>query len=101
MTKTMIYVCTNKVCKLPVEDVEKALAQIKNNVKVYKKKIEQARSLWFFNFLFFNHNKQNKMLLLGIDLGTSSIKVSVVNAETQKSIATTQYPEIEVDIISQ
>jgi uncharacterized protein YyaL (SSP411 family) len=26
--KTMIYVCTNKVCKSPVEDVDKALAQI-------------------------------------------------------------------------
>lgn len=40
------------------------------------------------------------MLLLGIDLGTSSIKVSVVNADTQKCIATAQYPEDEVDIIS-
>jgi uncharacterized protein YyaL (SSP411 family) len=27
--KTMIYVCTNKVCKMPVEAVNKALAQIK------------------------------------------------------------------------
>ena len=26
--KTMIYVCTNKVCKMPVEKVDKALAQI-------------------------------------------------------------------------
>lgn len=40
------------------------------------------------------------MLLLGIDLGTSSVKVSVVDAETQKSIASVQYPETEVEIIS-
>lgn len=40
------------------------------------------------------------MLLLGIDLGTSSIKVAVVDAATQKTIASAQYPETEVDIIS-
>ncbi|MDQ3551599.1 MAG: FGGY family carbohydrate kinase [Bacteroidota bacterium] len=40
------------------------------------------------------------MLLLGIDLGTSSIKVSVVDAQSQKSIATAHYPETEADIIS-
>jgi xylulokinase len=40
------------------------------------------------------------MLLLGIDLGTSSIKVSVVDADTQKCIAAAQYPETEVEIIS-
>ena len=39
-------------------------------------------------------------MLLGIDIGTSSIKVSVVDAETQKCIASTQFPETEVDIIS-
>ena len=40
------------------------------------------------------------MLLLGIDLGTSSIKVSVVDAETQQCIATARYPETEADIIT-
>ena len=40
------------------------------------------------------------MLLLGIDLGTSSIKVSVVDAATQACVATAQYPETEVDIIT-
>jgi len=40
------------------------------------------------------------MLLLGIDLGTSSIKVSVVDAQTQQCIASAQYPETEVDIIA-
>ncbi|MEJ7822515.1 MAG: FGGY family carbohydrate kinase, partial [Chitinophagaceae bacterium] len=38
---------------------------------------------------------------MGIDLGTSSIKVSVVDADTQKCIAATQYPETEVDIIAE
>src|SRR5690606_4155377 len=33
------------------------------------------------------------MLLLGIDIGTSSIKVSVVDADTQACVATTRYPE--------
>jgi uncharacterized protein YyaL (SSP411 family) len=27
--KTLIYVCTNRTCKMPVEDVEKALKLIK------------------------------------------------------------------------
>lgn len=40
------------------------------------------------------------MLLLGIDLGTSSIKVSVVDAHSQKEIATTQYPDSESSITS-
>jgi len=40
------------------------------------------------------------MLLLGIDLGTSSVKVSVLDAETQQCVASVQYPEIEMNIIS-
>jgi len=40
------------------------------------------------------------MLLLGIDLGTSSIKVSVVDSATQQCIASTQFPETETAIIS-
>jgi xylulokinase len=40
------------------------------------------------------------MLLLGIDLGTSSIKVSVVDAETQNCIATATFPETENEVIS-
>src|SRR5678809_566195 len=40
------------------------------------------------------------MLLLGIDLGTSSIKVSVLDAETQQSLASAQYPEEETTITS-
>src|ERR1051326_5456601 len=40
------------------------------------------------------------MLLLGIDLGTSSIKVSVVDGNTQRCIASAQYPEDETAITS-
>ncbi|MFZ4861965.1 xylulokinase [Sphingobacterium sp. Mn56C] len=40
------------------------------------------------------------MLLLGIDLGTSSIKVSIVDASTQKTITSVSYPEEETEIIS-
>jgi xylulokinase len=40
------------------------------------------------------------MLLLGIDVGTSSIKVSVVDADTQTCIASAQYPETETGITS-
>ena len=40
------------------------------------------------------------MLLLGIDIGTSSIKVSVVNAATQQCVASAQYPETESGITS-
>jgi len=40
------------------------------------------------------------MLLLGIDVGTSSVKVSIVDAQTQQCKASAQYPEIESPIIS-
>ncbi|WP_316833272.1 xylulokinase [Pedobacter aquatilis] len=40
------------------------------------------------------------MFLLGIDIGTSSIKVSAVDVNTQKSVASVQYPEEEVAIKS-
>lgn len=40
------------------------------------------------------------MLLLGIDLGTSSVKVSVVDAVTQTTVAAAHYPETEAEIIS-
>ncbi|MBC7745219.1 MAG: carbohydrate kinase [Flavobacterium sp.] len=40
------------------------------------------------------------MLLLGIDIGTSSIKVSVVESETQKVLTSTQYPDAESSITS-
>jgi xylulokinase len=40
------------------------------------------------------------MLLLGIDIGTSSIKVAVVDADTQQTISTAQYPETETPITS-
>jgi xylulokinase len=40
------------------------------------------------------------MLLLGIDLGTSSVKVSVVDPVTQSAIASAQYPDEENAILS-
>lgn len=40
------------------------------------------------------------MLLLGIDVGTSSIKVSVVDSQTQICIAASTYPETETIITS-
>ncbi len=40
------------------------------------------------------------MLLLGIDLGTSSVKVSVIDASSQQTVASARYPETEAEIIS-
>ena len=40
------------------------------------------------------------MLLLGIDVGTSSVKVSIVDGATQQTVASAQYPETEREIIS-
>lgn len=40
------------------------------------------------------------MLLCGIDLGTSSIKVSIVDASNQKLIHSVSFPEEENEIIS-
>lgn len=39
-------------------------------------------------------------MLLGIDIGTSSVKVSVVDEQTQQCIASASYPETEAKIIS-
>jgi xylulokinase len=44
--------------------------------------------------------KTGNMLLLGIDVGTSSIKASVVDGATQRTLASAQYPETEAEIIS-
>ncbi|MCB2408927.1 xylulokinase [Hymenobacter lucidus] len=38
------------------------------------------------------------MLLLGIDLGTSSVKVSVVDAATRQCLASVSYPDVEREI---
>ena len=38
------------------------------------------------------------MLLLGIDIGTSSIKVAIVDALSQQCITTAQYPDTETGI---
>jgi xylulokinase len=40
------------------------------------------------------------MLLLGIDIGTSSVKVSVVDAASQNAIASAQYPDSENPILT-
>ena len=40
------------------------------------------------------------MLLLGIDLGTSSVKVSVVDAATQQCLTSVSYPETEREIVA-
>ncbi|GAA4728988.1 xylulokinase [Flavisolibacter ginsenosidimutans] len=40
------------------------------------------------------------MLFLGIDLGTSSVKVSVVDGATGQCIASSHYPETEADILA-
>jgi xylulokinase len=40
------------------------------------------------------------MLLLGIDIGTSSVKVSVVDAASHKVMASAQYPDTESPIIA-
>jgi len=41
------------------------------------------------------------MLLLGIDLGTSFIKVSIIDSQSGKRISTAQYPDSETEIVSQ
>ena len=40
------------------------------------------------------------MLLLGIDIGTSSVKVSFVDASTQQPVASAHYPDEESPIIA-
>lgn len=40
------------------------------------------------------------MLFLGIDIGSSSVKLSVLDGETGKSVASTQYPKVELEIAS-
>ena len=38
------------------------------------------------------------MLLLGIDLGSSSVKVSVVDGETGRTLSAASYPPVEMEI---
>lgn len=40
------------------------------------------------------------MYLLGIDIGTSSVKVSVVDVSSQKCVVSVQYPDVETEIKS-
>ena len=40
------------------------------------------------------------MLLLGIDIGTSSVKVSVVDSQSQQCLASATFPETEAEIIT-
>ena len=40
------------------------------------------------------------MLFLGIDIGSSSVKLSVLDGATGKAIASVQYPDTELDILS-
>jgi xylulokinase len=40
------------------------------------------------------------MLLLGLDLGTSSVKVSVVDVATQHCLASVSYPDAERKIVN-
>src|SRR4051812_21834600 len=40
------------------------------------------------------------MFLLGIDVGTSSIKVSVVDAQTGRCVASAQHPDSEAPILA-
>jgi len=40
------------------------------------------------------------MLFLGIDLGSSSVKLSILDGESGKGLAATQYPDTELDINS-
>lgn len=40
------------------------------------------------------------MLFLGIDIGSSSVKLSVLDGATGKSVAATQYPKVELEIAS-
>jgi xylulokinase len=58
------------------------------------------QSVVFIVFYLYVYFLLAKMYLLGIDIGTSSIKVAVVAVSTQKSIATVQYPEDETEIKS-
>lgn len=58
----------------------------------------RADRVWFLSLT--SENQITRMLLLGIDLGTSSIKVSVIHADTQEILAQAAYPETEAVIIS-
>ena len=40
------------------------------------------------------------MLLLGLDIGTSSVKATIVDGATQKIVASASYPDTEAEIIS-
>ena len=45
-------------------------------------------------------NKQTTMYLLGYDIGTSSVKASIVDAKTGQTVASAQFPDTEAPIIA-
>ena len=49
---------------------------------------------------FFRNPYLDEMYLIGYDLGSSSVKASIVDGQTGKAIATAQYPEQEMEMIS-
>ena len=54
-----------------------------------KKQIQKNRS-----------ESMNKNYLLGYDIGTSSVKAALVDAETGSTVASAQYPDSEAPILS-
>ncbi len=69
--------------------------------KYYKIFLKQSIAKLKYLIIFVNPIHLNiNMLLLGIDVGTSSVKVSVIDAQSGKIIANKQYPDAESEIIS-
>ncbi len=50
--------------------------------------------------VFYNQLELITMYLLGIDVGTSSVKVSIVEASSQRKVCSVQYPDVEAPIIT-
>ena len=65
---------------------------MKRTVEMIERKIVNFKSNLILNI--------NIMLLLGIDLGSSSVKASVIDGESGKCLATAFYPSDEMKIIA-
>lgn len=64
-------------------------------------KISITFSIFDKRYLFFFDEKLNHVYLLGYDIGSSSIKAALVDAESGKAIKVTQSPKVEMKMIAE
>ena len=87
---------------VPLEERQKGWRIAQHAIKFDKRYITRSEdNIIPLNRLMKVSNTKNKfMFLLGYDIGSSSVKVSLVNAETGKCVSSAFFPKTETNIIA-